>query len=189
MTIREVLKIGDPRLREPAQPVPKNQITRPWVQTLIKDLIETMRANDGAGIAAPQIGEPWQIVIMEVNDNPRYPYKPKIPLTIAINPEISPTSSQLVEVNEGCLSVPWRGVVKRNVDIEVAYLDEHGNQHAGPRHGLTAGTWQHECDHLNGVLYVDHADPKTFSTWDNYAEYHQAAFVERITEFVKQIGS
>lgn len=190
MTVRPIRTIGDPVLRQAAAPVPVEDIASVRVQSLIDDLIATMRDADGAGIAAPQIGEPWRIAVMEVTLNPRYPYKPPIPLTVAINPVIERLDDEVVEINEGCLSVPLRGNVLRHVNVRVRYLDRDGVEHDEVKRGLTAGTWQHECDHLDGVLFVDRvADPRTLSTWDNFTEHHRDAFVERITAFVDRIGS
>ena len=190
MAVRDILSIGHPTLREVARPVPVELIDSPRVQSLIDDLIDTMHAASGAGIAATQIGETLRIAVMEVTANPRYPYKPKIPLTVAINPMIEPLDDELVEINEGCLSVPLRGNVQRHVNVRVRYLDRHGVEHDEIKRGLTAGTWQHECDHLDGVLFVDRvSDPTTLTTWAEYEAFHRDAFVERITEFVERVGS
>jgi len=113
MATREVLSIGHPALREVAQPVPAADVTSAETQGLIDDLIATMRHANGAGLAATQVGEPVRIAVMEVGDNPRYPYKPRIPLTVAINPVIEPLDDEQVVINEGCLSVPLRGEVRR----------------------------------------------------------------------------
>lgn len=190
MAARPILSIGHPTLREVARPVPVDQISTERIQSLIDDLIDTMHDADGAGIAAPQIGEALRIAVMEVTDNPRYPYKPRIPLTVAINPVIEPLDDELVEINEGCLSVPLRGNVQRNVNVRIRYLDRDGVEHDQVERGLTAGTWQHECDHLDGVLFVDRvSDPTTLSTWAEFEAFHRDAFVERITEFVERVGS
>ena len=190
MTVRDILSIGHPTLREVARPVPVGQVGSPGVQTLIDDLIDTMHAANGAGIAAPQVGEPVRIAVMEVTSNPRYPYKPPIPLTVAINPVIEPLDDELVDIIEGCLSVPLRGSVRRHVNVRVRYLDRDGVEHDEIKRGLTAGTWQHECDHLDGVLFVDRVtDPTTLTTWAEYETFHRDAFVERITAFVERIGS
>jgi peptide deformylase len=190
MTVRTILTIGDPELRRRADEVSPSDIATTSVQRIIDDLIATMRDANGAGLAATQIGEHVRIAVMEVGDNPRYPYKPKIPLTIAINPVIEPLDDERVEINEGCLSVPLRGDVSRYVNIRVRYLDRDGVEHDEVKRGLTAGTWQHECDHLDGVLFIDRvADPTTLSTWDEFNEHHRDAFIERITAFVERIGS
>ena len=190
MTVREVLSIGHPVLRVVADEVVAASIATDAVQRLIDDLIETMRHANGAGLAATQIGERLRIAVMEVGDNPRYPYKPRIPLTVAINPIIEPIDDETVEINEGCLSVPLRGNVSRHVNIRVRYLDRDGVAHDEIKRGLTAGTWQHECDHLDGVLFIDRVtDRTTLSTWDEFNEFHREAFVERITAFVERVGS
>jgi peptide deformylase len=190
MTVRPILGIGTPALRRRADPVEPSAIGSAPVQRVIDDLVETMRAANGAGLAATQIGVPMRIAVMEVSDNPRYPYKPAIPLTVAINPVIEPLGDELVEINEGCLSVPLRGTVHRYLTIRVRYLDHHGVEHDEVKRGLTAGTWQHECDHLDGVLFIDRVeDPSTLATWSEFAEHHRQAFVERITAFVERVGS
>jgi peptide deformylase len=189
MTVRQILQLGDPELRVEAEPIDRSDVHSPEVQALIDDLIETMRHANGAGLAATQIGVHRRVVVMEVGDNPRYPYKPHLPLTVAINPVIEPLDDEMVVINEGCLSVPVRGEVARHVNVRVRYLDRHGEAHDQTVRGLTAGTWQHECDHLDGTLIVDRADPRTLATWDEYERHHRAAFVERITAFVERVGS
>ena len=173
-----------------ASEVPADEIASDRIQTLIDDLIETMRHANGAGLAATQINERLRVAVMEGGDNPRYPYKPRIALTVAINPIIEPLDDELIEVNEGCLSVPLRGNVDRHVNIRVRYLDRDGVEHDEIKRGLTAGTWQHECDHLDGVLFIDRVtDPSTLATWDEFNEFHRDAFVARITAFVERVGS
>ncbi len=190
MTIRPILQIGHPALRRPADPIDPDTIDSRQIQELIDDLIDTMHHANGAGLAAPQIGVGLRAAVMEVNANPRYPYKPPIPLTVAINPELTPLDDELVEINEGCLSVPLRGNVLRHVTLGVAYLDRHGREHETVVRGLTAGTWQHECDHLDGVLFIDRVtDPTTLTTWDEFEAHHRDAFIERITAFVERVGS
>jgi len=190
MTVREILTIGNPELREVAAPVDPEDIASERVQTMIDDLIDTMRHANGAGLAATQIGEHVRIAVMEVGENPRYPYKPRIPLTIAINPVLEHLDDETVEINEGCLSVPMRGNVSRNVNIRVRYLDRDGHEHDEIKRGLTAGTWQHECDHLDGVLFIDKvADPTTLATWDEFNAHQRDDFIERITAFVDRVGS
>jgi peptide deformylase len=123
-----------------------------------------------------------------VDHNPRYPYKPPIPLTVVVNPVIEPLDDELVEINEGCLSVPdLRGSVERHVNVRVRYLDREGVAHDEVKRGLTAGTFQHEVDHLDGVLFVDRVrDPRTLSTWEQFERHHRDAFLARITEFVER---
>ena len=189
--IREILTIGHPLLRERAREVTPDELASAPVQQLIDDLIETMRHANGAGIAANQVGVPLRVSVIEVNDNPRYPYKPRIPLTVVINPIIEPIADETFLVNEGCLSVPdLRGEVSRFVSVRVRCLDRDGTAHDEIKRGLTAGTFQHECDHLDGRLFVDRVtDPTTFSTWAQFERFHRAAFIERITDFVQRVGS
>lgn len=190
MSVREVRSIGHPVLREQARTLAATEIASTEIQTLIDDMIDTMHAAHGAGLAANQVGVPVRIAVMEVTSNPRYPYKPPIPLTVAVNPTIEPLDDEVVEINEGCLSVPLRGNVSRHVNIRVRYTDRDGVEHDEVKRGLTAGTWQHECDHLDGVLFVDRVtDPSTLATWPEFEQFQRDAFVERITAFVERIGS
>lgn len=191
MTVRPILHVGNPRLREVSRPLARAELASAEMQTLIDDLIDTMRAANGAGIAAPQVGELVRIATIEVNENPRYPYKPRIPLTVVVNPVVEFLDDEMVDVNEGCLSVPnMRGNVLRHVNIRVTYLDRHGNEHVETKRGLTAGTFQHELDHLDGLLFLDRVhDTRTLTTWEQFERYHRAAFVERITAFVERVGS
>ncbi len=191
MAVRKIITVGHPVLRERAREVTVDELATPDVQQLIDDLVDTMHAANGAGIAANQIGVPLRITTIEVNHNPRYPYKPQIPLTIVVNPEIEFLDDELVEINEGCLSVPdLRGNVMRHVNLRVRYLDRDGVAHDEIKRGLTAGTFQHECDHLDGKLFLDRVtDPTTFTTWEQFERFHRAAFIERITEFVQRVGS
>ncbi|MEO8266523.1 MAG: peptide deformylase [Ilumatobacteraceae bacterium] len=191
MSVRDIVTVGHPVLRERARDVTVEELATADTQQFIDDLIETMRHANGAGLAANQVGVPLRIAAIEVGDNPRYPYKPRIPLTVVVNPVIEPVDDELVEINEGCLSVPnLRGSVMRHVNVRVRYLDRHGFAVDEIRRGLTAGTFQHECDHLDGVLFLDRVvDPRTFTTWEQFERFHRAAFIERITEFVARVGS
>ncbi|MBT5850841.1 MAG: peptide deformylase [Acidimicrobiaceae bacterium] len=189
MSVRPILSIGHPVLREVAVDVLADEIKGEDVNSLINDLIDTMRDASGAGLAANQIGVPQRIIVMEVGENPRYPYKPRLPLTVAINPVVTALDDEMVEINEGCLSVPLRGNVQRNVNIRVDYFDRDGVAHRETKRGLTAGTWQHEIDHLDGVLITDRAAPESLATWAEYEMHHRDAFVERITAFVERVGS
>jgi peptide deformylase len=191
MTVRPIVTVGHPVLRERAREVTPEELAGEEVQALIDDLIDTMRAASGAGIAANQIGVPLRVAVIEVDHNPRYPYKPPIPLTVVVNPVIEPLDDELVDINEGCLSVPnLRGTVQRFVNVRVRRLDRDGVAHDEIRRGLTAGTFQHECDHLDGKLFLDRVtDPTTFTTWEQFERFHRDAFVERITKFVARVGS
>jgi peptide deformylase len=132
-----------------------------------------------------------RIATIEVDHNPRYPYKPPIPLTIVVNPVITPLEDGVFTNNEGCLSVPnLRGDVDRHVLVRVEYLDRHGVAHDEVKRGLTAGTFQHECDHLDGVLFVDRVtDPTTFSTWEQFQRFRRDDFVARVEALTARVGS
>ncbi len=191
MTVLPIRELGEPVLRERAREVSVEELATPEVQRLIDDMIETKRAANGAGIAAPQVGESLRIAIAEVEpDNPRYPYKPPIPLTVFVNPAIEPLDDELVAINEGCLSVPdLRGELQRHVNVRVTYLDRDGVERTEVKRGLTAGTFQHEVDHLDGILFVDRADPRTLSTWEQYERFGREGFERRARELVERVGS
>lgn len=191
MAIRKIAQVGHPVLRQVAREVGRDELFSDEMQRFIDDLVETMRDANGAGLAANQIYEPVQICAIEVGENPRYPYKPKIPLTILVNPKIEPLSDETFENYEGCLSVPdLRGVVRRHVEIRVRAWDRHGREIDRVVRGLSAGTFQHEVDHLYGKLFLDRVeDPTTLSTWSNFERHHKAAFVERVEALVARFGS
>ncbi|HTT96202.1 MAG TPA: peptide deformylase [Solirubrobacterales bacterium] len=191
MSVREIVTIGDPVLRERAREVTPAELRSAAVQGLIDDLIETRRAADGAGLAANQIGVPLRVAVAQVEGtNPRYPYKPPIPLTVMVNPAIEPLGAASFRNNEGCLSVPdLRGDLDRFLRVRVRYLDRDGDAHEEEKVGLTAGTFQHEVDHLDGILFCDRADPRTLSTWENFDRHRRAEFVARVTELTERVGS
>ena len=191
MSVREILQLGDPFLRQPAEAVADHEFGTPELESLVADLIDTMRAANGAGIAAPQIGVGKKVCVIEVGDNPRYPYKPNIPLTVLFNPEIELLTDERFDNYEGCLSVPnIRGVVPRATRIRLKARDRSGAGYERVIEGLTAGTFQHECDHLEGKLFVDHvSDSSTFCTWENFARYEQAAFTKRVEALVEKYKS
>jgi peptide deformylase len=191
VSVREVVEIGDPVLRERARELRADEITSSEIQELIDDLIETKRATHGAGIAANQVGEAVRVAIVEVEEgNPRYPYKPPEPLTVLVNPTIEPVGDETIEINEGCLSVPdLRGYLPRHLAVRVRYLDREGAEHEEVKRGLTAGTFQHEVDHLDGVLFVDRADPRTFATWEQFDRHQRDEFVRRVERLNEELGS
>jgi peptide deformylase len=191
VSVRDIVTIGDPVLRTRARDVTPEELRSPEVQQLIDDLIETERAANGAGLAANQVGETLRIAVAEVQGtNPRYPYKPPIPLCVIVNPVIEPLDDEMMEINEGCLSVPdLRGDLERRGSVRVRYLDREGNEHVEVKRGLTAGTFQHEVDHLDGVLFVDHADPRTLATWEEYDRHQRTEFEERARSIVARYGS
>lgn len=190
MAIRKIAQIGHPVLRQVARELTRDELASPAMQQFIDDLVETMRDADGAGLAAIQIYEPIRICAIEVRNNPRYPYKPQIPLTVLVNPVLTPIDDELFENYEGCLSVPnLRGKVKRNVHVRVQAWDREGKPIDEVVHGLKAGTYQHEVDHLHGKIFVDRADPSTFTTWTEFERHHRARFVEEAQQLVARVGS
>jgi peptide deformylase len=192
MTVLPIATVGDPVLREPARELSSEELRSDEVQRLIDDMIETKRAAHGAGLAANQVGRAVRVAVVEVEPgNPRYPYKPPVELTVIVNPELEPVDEELFAVNEGCLSVPdLRGDVERHVNVRLRYLDRSGEPHEETRRGLTAGTFQHEVDHLDGVLFLDRVrDPSTFSTWEQFDRYRRAEFEARARELVERVGS
>jgi len=189
---REIVELGDPVLRERAREVTPDELRGDAVQKLIDDMIETMRGANGAGLAANQVGETLRIAVVEVRPgNPRYPYKPPVPLTVIVNPVIEPLDEDLEQINEGCLSVPnVRGEVPRHMTIRVHYLDREGGEHEEVRRGLTAGTFQHELDHLDGTLFLDRvSDPSTLSTWEQFERFQRDDFERRARAIVERTGS
>ena len=191
MPVREVLEIGHPVLAARAGEIDIEEISSDKVQGWIDDLIDTMRAANGAGIAANQIGIPYRIFTVEVGKNPRYPYKPPIPLTVLINPTITFLSDKTFEANEGCLSVPnLRGTVTRHLEISVTGFDRNAQLQTFEVRGYSAGTWQHEHDHLDGILFPHRVtDPKSFCTWSIFKQYHQAEFAKQVGKLVDTWGT
>jgi peptide deformylase len=153
MTVREILKMGDARLLRVAQPV--SQFDTDALHLLITDLLDTMRAADGAGLAAPQIGVDLRVVIFGSGEfNPRYPEAPVVPRTVLCNPVITPLGDEEEEGWEGCLSVPGlRAVVPRFARIRYTGFDQYGEAIDRTVDGFHARVVQHECDHLDGKLY------------------------------------
>ncbi|HSN32552.1 MAG TPA: peptide deformylase [Ideonella sp.] len=152
MAVREILRMGDPRLLRVAQPV-REFGTRELI-ALVDDMFDTMAAAEGAGLAAPQIGVDLRLVIFGFDRNERYPEAPPVPRTILLNPVITPLDATMEEGWEGCLSVPGlRGVVPRHARIRYRGVDEHGRPIEREAEGFHARVVQHECDHLEGVLY------------------------------------
>ena len=129
------------------------------------------------------MGEPVRIVAIEVRaGNPRYPWRPAFPLLVAVNPHIEPLGSETYPSYEGCLSVPnLRGLVARHRRIAFEYLDRHGQPHRRVLEGFAAGTAQHECDHLDGILFVDRVkDSRTLCTYDNFRRYREGAYLDEL---------
>jgi peptide deformylase len=153
MTVRDILKMGDPRLLRIAQPV--TDFDTPELHLLVRDMFETMAAVNGAGLAAPQIGVDLQLVIFGTDTvNPRYPDAPPVPRTVLLNPAITPLDDSEEDGWEGCLSVPGlRGVVPRFARIRYTGFDPYGDPIDRVAEGFHARVVQHECDHLIGKLY------------------------------------
>ena len=152
MAIREILKMGNPILLKESEKVKK--FDTPEIHELIKDMIETMKDAQGAGLAAPQVGESIQLVIFGVDKNERYPDAEEVPFTVLINPVITPLTQEKEDDWEGCLSVPgMRGVVPRYKTINYKGFDQYGNEIDRDVEGFHARVVQHECDHLFGILY------------------------------------
>ena len=152
MAVREVLRMGHPVLRERSRPV--EAFGTPELLELVADMKETMAVKHGAGLAAPQIGVGQRVVIFGVNRNPRYPDAEEVPFTVLVNPKIVILTREVEEGWEGCLSVPgMRGVVPRYTHLRYSGFDEHGQPIEREAEGFHARVVQHECDHLDGILY------------------------------------
>ena len=150
--IRDVLRMGDPRLLARSSEVADARA--PEIASLLVDMRDTMRAQNGAGLAAPQIGVGLRVVIFGVERNPRYPDVEPVPYTELINPVLTDLSAEMEEGWEGCLSVPGlRGVVPRHLRLHYRGFDAEGNVVARDAEGFHARVVQHECDHLDGILY------------------------------------
>ncbi|MFT5448681.1 MAG: peptide deformylase [Gammaproteobacteria bacterium] len=191
MTVREIIEIGHPVLANAAEEVDVDAIASAEVQGWIDDLIDTMRAANGAGIAANQIGIPYRLFTVEVSGgNPRYPYKPPIALTVLINPVIEFLSNATFVNYEGCLSVPnMRGEVVRHLEISVSGHDRDGTHRRFDVRGYSAATFQHENDHLDGILFPHRVeDAQSFCSWSAFTQFRQAEFVERVRGLVTHWG-
>lgn len=178
MSVREILRMGDPRLLSVAAPVPAFDTDA--LHLLVSDLLDTMAANDGAGLAAPQIGVPWQVVVFGNGAiNPRYPDAPPVPRTVLINPCLQPLPALPNEPTwqedwEGCLSVPGlRAVVPRYTRLRYSGFDPFGEPLAREVTGFHARVVQHECDHLHGWLY-----PMRVRDWSRFG-YTDVLFPDR----------
>ena len=152
MSVREVLRMGDARLLLRAKEL--RVFDTPELHALLADMRDTMHALDGVGLAAPQIGVGQRVVIFEVSSNPRYPEAESVPQTVLINPVLTPLSDAMEEGWEGCLSVPgMRGLVPRYTHLRYQGRDEYGALIDRTVSGFHARVVQHECDHLDGILY------------------------------------
>lgn len=191
MALLSIAQIGHPVLREPTKELTKEELLSERWQTFIDDLIATMHEANGAGLAANQVHTSVRICAMEVKaPNPRYPYKPAIPLTVLVNPVITPVGEETFDNYEGCLSVPdLRGMVPRFGRVRVQAWDREGNDIDREVAGVTAGTFQHEVDHLDGKLFTDRVvDPSTLCTWKMFDRHRKATFVADIEKVVERYG-
>jgi peptide deformylase len=172
MAILKVARLGHPVLRQKAEPVPASEIRSADTQRLIDDMIETMREYNGAGLAANQVHALKRICVIEVQENPRYPGAPAIPLTVLVNPVVTPLADEMEEGWEGCLSVPdMRGVVPRHTAVRLEALDREGGRIDVVAKEFFARVIQHETDHLDGIVYVDRM--RDLSTLTHLAEWNK----------------
>ena len=176
MSILKVTRLGHPVLRKVSQEISVKELKTPGMQKFIDDMIETMKEYDGVGLAADQVFTSKQVTVLEVADNPRYPKKPKVPLTVLVNPQITPLSDEMAEDWEGCLSVPdMRGRVPRYKSIRVQALDRRGKKLDFVANDFHARVIQHEFDHLNGKVYIDRMrDLSTLTFLQEFARYWMA---------------
>jgi peptide deformylase len=174
MAILKVARLGNPVLRKVAEPVPPEAIASPQVQRFIDDLIETMIEYDGAGLAAPQVHVSQQILTFQLDGNPRYPDAEAIPLTVLINPKITPLSQHTDEDWEGCLSLPdLRGKVPRYTLARIEAYDRAGKKLNYVAKDFHARVAQHECDHLIGKLFLDRMrSMESLSFLTEFSRYH-----------------
>jgi peptide deformylase len=173
VALLNVLRLGHPVLRRRSDEIPPGDIGLDSMQHFIDDLADTMRDYDGVGLAAPQVGEPVRMVVIESHSNPRYPGSPEIPFTVLINPVVSPLTELKVEGWEGCLSVPGlRGMVPRFEEIAVEALDRQGQPLKFTTKGFLSVVIQHETDHLEGIVYLDRMeDFGTLTYLDEFQKY------------------
>jgi peptide deformylase len=190
VAVLDVLRVGEPVLREVARPVEDDELATPAVQRFLDDLVETMRTAHGAGLAAPQVGVSQRVFCVEVHANPRYPYKPDFDLRVLVNPAVRPLTAETFQSYEGCLSIPdLRGLLPCHLEVGVTYTDREGKSVVEEIRGLSAGTFQHEQDHLDGILFVDRVeDTRTLTTWDGFRRYHEEAFAAEVRAIVERFG-
>jgi peptide deformylase len=177
MAVLKVVRLGHPVLRRVAEPVSPEAIAAPDIQRLIDDLLETMDDHDGVGLAAPQVHVSRRIVVYGMRESPRYPDAPPVPLTVLVNPRLTPAGSEQEEGWEGCLSVPdMRGMVPRFQRVQVEAYGRDGRQLRYLAQGFHARVVQHECDHLDGKVYLDRM--RSFDTLTFLPEF-QRYWLER----------
>jgi peptide deformylase len=189
MAILRIAQMGEPVLRQPTRQLAPEELRSPELQRLIDDMIETMRDADGAGIAAPQVYQPLRLCVMELSGNPRYPDVPALPLTVLVNPTVTPlvpnpgnpADHDSIWMYEGCLSVAGiRGRVRRPRRVRVVAVGRRGEPIDLELEGPLASVVQHETDHLHGTLFVDRADPRSLTFLREYERH--VPLVERIRD-------
>ncbi len=182
MPVREVIRMGHPNLRIPAEPYPEDQIGSDEFQLLIEDMRETLHDYGGIGLAAPQIDVGYRIAVIEIeNTTTRYGELEKTPFEVYVNPDITVVDDHAQGYWEGCLSVPgMMGYVERPQHIRVDYLDQNGKQQSLEAHGFLATVFQHEFDHLDGVLYVDRIEDKSLFAFESeYLQFHTGSQADK----------
>ena len=186
-----IAQIGHPILRQPTRILTREELLSEEIQSFLDDLVETMREASGAGLAANQVYQSLRICAVEVRNNSRYPYRPNIPLTILVNPILTPASDETFVNYEGCLSVPnLRGQVRRHCEVHVDALDREGNSISTVVKGMTAATYQHEVDHLDGRIFLDRVeDPNSVVTLENFQRYCMDKVAADVEALVKRYGS
>lgn len=173
MSILKVTRLGHPVLRQVTDEIAVKELKSAAMQKFIDDMVETMKEYDGVGLAADQVFTSKQVAVLEVADNPRYPQKPNVPLTVLINPKITALTDEMEEDWEGCLSIPdLRGRVPRYKSIRVQALDRDGQNLDFVAENFHARVIQHEFDHLNGKVYLDRMrDLSTLTFLQEFARY------------------
>ena len=186
-----IAQIGHPVLRQPTRTLTREELLSEQIQSFLDDLVETMREANGAGLAANQVYQSLRICTVEVRNNPRYPYRPNIPLTILVNPILTPVGDETFVNYEGCLSVPdLRGQVRRHCEVKVDAWDREGNSISTVVKGMTAATYQHEVDHLDGKLFLDRVEDATsLVTQENFQRYCMDQVAADVEALVKRYGS
>ena len=175
MSVREILRLGNPLLRQKARELSPEEIHSEQINVLVRDMLETLESVGGTGLAAPQIGISKRLVIISISaDNKRYPHAVETSLIVVINPKISVLNDNPQGYWEGCLSVPgMRGFVERPRKIQVDFFDLEGNGQSVQLKGFLATVFQHELDHLNGILYVDRLkDMERFCFEQEFHQYY-----------------
>lgn len=177
MPVRPIIRLGHPALRTPAEPVDPERLAAPETQSLIDDMLETMLAEGGVGLAAPQLGIGLQLFVYAAVDPDRPTPEEEPELAVLVNPAIEPVSGELVYDWEGCLSIPdLRGLVPRHPEVRVHALDRHGQTISERVDGYAARIIQHEYDHLNGIVFLDRMrDLRSLAFSDEWAEYMTTA--------------